>query len=245
MTFMSVYACADLHGRLDLFNQIQNSLQPDDTLYVIGDVFDRGPDGWKLFKEVMKDHRCKMLMGNHERMAWEALRNPDPQYEDFELWYYNGGYTTHDQMLEDENFRDIIPLLRDLPLETKYINKDNIQIILNHSGFYGKENNLYLWRQDILWDREQYKIDFVKGWRGPADTIIIHGHTPISSQYRDLKQIALLYDLELPPKEEGAFWYAKDKDDNCHKVNIDAGAVWSGKAIVLDLDTFDEHIFVV
>ena len=68
---MGVYACSDLHGRLDLFKQIQNFLKPDDTLFILGDVIDRGPNGWKLFKEVKRDKRCILLKGNHEDMAYE------------------------------------------------------------------------------------------------------------------------------------------------------------------------------
>ena len=40
--------------------------------------------------------------------------------------------------------------------------------------------------------------------------------------------------------ENGAFWYC-----NNHKVNIDTGAYASGSIVLLDLDTFDEHIFSV
>lgn len=40
--------------------------------------------------------------------------------------------------------------------------------------------------------------------------------------------------------EDGAFWYC-----NNHKVNIDCGAFFTGKTVLLDLDTFDEHIFSI
>ena len=35
---MATYACSDLHGRLDLLKQIQDFLQPDDTVYFLGDL---------------------------------------------------------------------------------------------------------------------------------------------------------------------------------------------------------------
>ena len=38
---MATYACSDLHGRLDLLKQIQDFLQPDDTVYFLGDAGDR------------------------------------------------------------------------------------------------------------------------------------------------------------------------------------------------------------
>lgn len=39
---------------------------------------------------------------------------------------------------------------------------------------------------------------------------------------------------------EGAFWYCND-----HKVNIDCGSFFTGQTVLLNLDTFDEHIFMV
>lgn len=41
---MATYACSDLHGRLDLLEQIQSFLKSDDRVYFLGDAGDRGPD---------------------------------------------------------------------------------------------------------------------------------------------------------------------------------------------------------
>lgn len=234
---MSVFACADLHGRLDLFRQIQSFLKQEDILYIIGDVIDRGSDSWKLFKEVMKDPRCKLLKGNHEDMCFKAMN--DTKYGNYSdnipIWFHNGGDVTFDQILTDENGMSIYPLMGSLILQTEYINKDNIKIILNHSGYYQGSSSS---KDELLWDRKQYKTDFAKGWCGPEDVIVIHGHTPIPFMIKDMQEIAWQYQKEEPEYDEGAFWYA----DN-HKVNIDTGACWTGEIVVLDLDTFDEHIF--
>lgn len=235
-----VLACSDLHGRLDLFHQIQSFLNKDDTLYILGDVIDRGPDGWKLFKEVMKDSRCKLLKGNHEDMCFKAMT--DVRYGNYQdnipVWFNNGGDITFDQILADENGFNIYPLMGSLITQTEYINKDNIKIILNHSGFY--QDECLSLGHDLLWDRKQYKVDFAKGWRGPEDMIVVHGHTPISLMIKDMQKTAWFYQKEEPKYDGGAFWYA----DN-HKVNLDTGACWTGFTVVLDLDTFDEHIFSI
>ena len=41
------YVMADIHGNLERFNSImkQIRLKDDDTLYILGDVIDRFPDG--------------------------------------------------------------------------------------------------------------------------------------------------------------------------------------------------------
>lgn len=234
---MGVYATADLHGRLDLFRQMQSYLKEDDTLYIIGDVIDRGPDGWELFKEVMKDSRCKLLKGNHEDMCFKAMN--DAKYGNYQEnildWFVNGGSETFDQILADKNGLNIYPLMGELITQITYINKNNINIILNHSGYY---NNKFSWNDELLWDRTQYKVDFAKGWRGPEDVIVVHGHTPIPSMVKDLQETAWFYQKEEPQYNGGTFWYA----DN-HKVNLDTGACWTGVAVMLDLDTFEEHIF--
>ena len=49
------------------------------------------------------------------------------------------------------------------------------------------------------------------------------------------------------PDEEfrGAFWYCADENGKCHKCDLDCGAVATGCAVMLDLDTFTEHLFYV
>ena len=145
-------------------------------------------------------------------------------------------------MIEDENFTALLSVLRGLILETDYTNQDGTKIILNHSGFYIPSKEKFFWGDDLLWDRKQYKNYFNHAWDGPEDVIIVHGHTPIPLMLRDYEKMKKMasYPETFKPLEydEGALWYA----DN-HKVNIDTGAVWTGQAVVLDLDTFDEHIF--
>ena len=50
------YIMSDIHGNAARFNSImkQIDLQPEDTLYVLGDVIDRYPDGIRLLRHLMK-----------------------------------------------------------------------------------------------------------------------------------------------------------------------------------------------
>ena len=61
------FAVSDLHGRYDLWEQIKEFLQEDDTLYVVGDCADRGKDGWKILQEVYADPRCIYLLEDYSR----------------------------------------------------------------------------------------------------------------------------------------------------------------------------------
>ena len=69
------YVLSDIHGNLRRFESImkQINLQPDDTLYILGDVVDRYPHGVKILRQIMKMPNVKMLIGNHEYMMLKAI----------------------------------------------------------------------------------------------------------------------------------------------------------------------------
>ena len=45
-----IYAVSDLHGRYDRYRQLLDKLDlgEQDTLYVLGDALDRGPEGFRI-----------------------------------------------------------------------------------------------------------------------------------------------------------------------------------------------------
>ena len=102
------YILSDIHGNLRRFESImkQINLQPDDTLYVLGDVIDRYPDGIKILRRIMKMPNAKMLIGNHEYMMLKSIGHCKDAAEEKEntnwrqrsLWYRNGGMFTHEQL---------------------------------------------------------------------------------------------------------------------------------------------------
>ena len=70
-----VYAVSDIHGCYDKYIDLLNKINfsPDDTLYVLGDVIDRGPDGFKIMLDMAQRPNVVNLLGNHEAMAMDAL----------------------------------------------------------------------------------------------------------------------------------------------------------------------------
>ena len=237
---MSVFACSDLHGRYDLFKMIQDFLKEDDTLYVIGDVFDRGPDGWRIYKEIKKDSRIILLCGNHEYMAERGLRewliNGRLGFEDWALWtQYNGGQVTFDTIFYEfggktSELNNLIQELADLPTGIEYTNKDGIKIFLVHSGCSD------FWKEDRVWDRRNLHRTH---WHGADNELIVHGHTPIPLMLEDWQKNNICQN-EIDEYEGGALWWCEN-----HKICLDVGAVWTNMIVVLDLDTFDEHIFSI
>ncbi len=79
-----VYAIGDIHGRLDLFNQLLERIDADDaargaaetTLILLGDLVDRGPDSRGVVERamgLMASGRVRVLAGNHEEMMLDSL----------------------------------------------------------------------------------------------------------------------------------------------------------------------------
>lgn len=91
---MSVYACADLHGMMELYKQIKAFLKPDDIVYFLGDAGDRGSEPWEMIKTIYADPQFIYLKGNHEDMLVGAMHDflVDESYDDnFYILRQNGG----------------------------------------------------------------------------------------------------------------------------------------------------------
>lgn len=69
------YVMADVHGYYDKYLDFLHYVNfcDEDTLYIIGDLIDRGSDGIKLLQDVMKRKNVISLMGNHEHMLLPTL----------------------------------------------------------------------------------------------------------------------------------------------------------------------------
>lgn len=120
-----IYVVSDIHGNMQRFDSImeQIDLKSEDTLYVLGDVIDRYPDGIKILRKLMKMHNVKMLLGNHEYMMLNALEpiTEDDKFEQarsLRLWYRNGGFVTHNYIkhIRKDVRKEIFEFLRNLPI---------------------------------------------------------------------------------------------------------------------------------
>ena len=111
---MATYVISDIHGQYDSFMNLlsQINFSDEDQLFLLGDVIDRGPDGIKILKTVMKMPNVKMFLGNHELLMMEALRNVDEcenegrqDTEELDLWLdeCNGGRQTYEEKSRDSD----------------------------------------------------------------------------------------------------------------------------------------------
>lgn len=244
---MSTYAISDLHGRSDLYQEVKKILRPDDTVYCLGDCGDRGPDGWKLIKEVMSDPRFIYLKGNHEDLLIGAMleylcdERVNKYYERYPGCYnsmaalssHNGGAVTLNGWIQEGSNSDWITVINKLPLEAEYINKDGVKVLLSHAGFTpSKKGDDF----SLMWDRHHFH-DTWDSEKDGKNVVIVHGHTPC-------ELVANKLNMVFGPEHrygwapfDGTIWY------NEHKIDIDMGSYYTGYTVLLDLDTFDEHIF--
>lgn len=235
---MAIYCVADLHGRYDLFQMIKDFIKPEDKVYVLGDCGDRGDDGWKIIKEVYTNPQFIYIKGNHEDMLVQAMLGDEL------LCYRNGGMVTYYSWQEDGEDMSWVGKLRNLPIKELYTNEKGQKIILTHAGYTpGWDDELGLDTEfKLLWGRSHFGVE----WRDNySDVYIVHGHTPIP--YMDDYIWAMPCDVEVNEEttiKPGVLWYSPDKNGVNHKCNIDCGAVFTGHTALLDLDTFEQHIFM-
>ena len=114
-----VYCMSDVHGDLEKFHSMLQLIRfsAKDTLFVIGDVIDRGPDGIEIIEEIMNSGNIIMLLGNHEKMCPDTLGSK-PIAGSRGLWRDNGGSATYRQLIylcDSEERARIIGFMEKLP----------------------------------------------------------------------------------------------------------------------------------
>ena len=71
----TIYAMSDLHGCYDKYLKILEKINfnDNDTLYILGDIVDRGPDGIKILLDIYNRKNVVALRGNHDYLAHYLL----------------------------------------------------------------------------------------------------------------------------------------------------------------------------
>lgn len=223
------FAVADLHGMYNLWHQIIESLDETDTLYVLGDAADRGPDGWKIIKEALADPRVVYIRGNHDQMLLDSWRT---EWCDNYLWFSNGGYETWNALMMDEKYEIYLIQLAKTKLYHCYENKNGQKIHLSHAGFTLMENDEIPNSEDLLWDRDHID-DHCDWWTiDNLNDYVLHGHTYCAS-----KSCFGMIDTKLNNSHTvGRYCYG-------HKICIDGRSFLTNKIAMLDLDTLEETVF--
>lgn len=177
-----IYVLSDIHGHMRRFRSVmkQINLQPEDTLYVLGDVIDRNPDGIRILRELMTMPNVKMLLGNHELMMLDALYYEFDQYEQeqrLRRWYHNGGVVTHRYLkhIRKSIRQEIFQFLDKLPVNAELTVNGHRYILTHAAPAADYPKNGYKYddeRQFCVWERYE-------AWDSCSeDYTVIFGHTP-------------------------------------------------------------------
>lgn len=173
---MRQIAISDIHGCHKTFLALldQLSLSHADTLYLLGDYVDRGPDSkavidtiWSLQAE---GYAIECLMGNHESMTVD-------EYDETAL---TGRRQESDPALllsfEAENILEIPkPYIKWMRHLKRYLEIPGY--VLVHAGLNFKYPDPFMDEEALIWIRN-WRHSVNRDWLG--DRLIVHGHTPIT-----------------------------------------------------------------
>jgi serine/threonine protein phosphatase 1 len=224
--YRRLYVIGDIHGRLDLLNQIIDQVNGEavstcdaaDLTISLGDYIDRGPDSRGVLERLRRNPfftEYTALKGNHERLL-ERFLNDSAQGR---YWLNLGGLATLESYgvrlnatSENDHFAALSQALRiAMPIEHREFlaaMKTSIQVegyFFCHAGVRpGIDLNIQD-DNDLLWIRDEFL-------RSDADfgKIVVHGHSPIH-----------------------------EPEVLANRINIDTAAFMTGKltCLVLDLET--------
>ena len=192
---MRIYAVGDVHGRLDLLQQVITQIESDlakrpssnAVEIYLGDYIDRGPASRQVVDRLIKRSRERnavFLKGNHETYVAEFIQNPAILTE----WRQYGGLETLMSYGLQPAIRADAAEQAELARAFKYMLPKNHQAFFKHlqlsmtcGDFFfvhaGVKPRVPLARQreeDLLWIRDDFLLcedDFGK--------MVVHGHTPV------------------------------------------------------------------
>jgi len=203
----------------------------NDTLYVLGDIIDRGDYSLECLKFVYSMPNIKCLLGNHEIMMLDyfdiypshcSLHIPNANVD---VWLSQGGDKTLSQINQakkqsdsKEEWYKILDWVKSLPTYAE-VAINGTDYLLSHAGFDVSKSLSMQWLSDLTWSRDEFYKN--PGFDGKC---CVFGHTPTS----------LLHEHNI---KDNSFWHDPKYED---KIGIDCGCVFGGLLGALCLDTEDE-----
>ena len=186
------YVMSDIHGQYEKYAAMLQKIafSEDDTLYILGDIVDRGESPMRILYDMSMRDNVIPLMGNHEHMAEQVLRALNVEITDESIeknltaelltavreWYENGGYLTSKDFsrLSPDDREYLLDYLEDFSFYEELTVGENT-FVLVHGGLpdFSPEKPLFEYHPFLtLYERTDYKKRYY------ADKYLITGHTP-------------------------------------------------------------------
>lgn len=198
-----VYVVSDIHGRFDKWKALLKAIKPSwsDTVYVLGDTVDRGPEGLRTLLDMASRPNVVHLLGNHEYMFMsvlptllspvtdefaEELERDDEAVSLLANYLMNGGEPTIAELQglsahEREGLREY---MLDMSVYEE-IDVAGKTFLLVHAGLdnFNPEKSLEDYGlHDFLWKRP------TEGERYYPDKTVVFGHTPTQAIRRERQE---------------------------------------------------------
>lgn len=169
------FVLSDIHGCIETFRHLVEGvirLEKSDTLYLLGDYIDRGPDSKGVIDFIMnlqsEGYAVYPLKGNHEQMLLDALE--DQPFSE-KLWRRHGGETTLQSFGVTQPISIPSTYIQFFASLKHFIELEDF--ILVHAGLNFKSTSPFDDLKSMLWIREYEVNPFMI-----KNRIIIQGHTP-------------------------------------------------------------------
>ncbi len=187
-----IYVISDLHGERASFSKLLDKInfRGTDTMYVLGDIVDRGPEPIRLLQDLACRSNVYPLLGNHDFLAHTILSKLSKMPADgdifdyleqsdealFEEWMSLGGNVTLKQFLQLDEFdrEDVLDYFTEFTLFEE-IEVNGINYVLVHAGLdnFTPDRPLEDYHyEEMIFHKPDYSKKYFE------DKILVTGHTP-------------------------------------------------------------------
>lgn len=182
---------SDIHGCIDQFDQLINSLElttTSDKLVLLGDYVDRGPNSKEVVDKVMflvKEYGAVALRGNHDQRLVDLIRNKDDIIET--KFIQHGGIDTINSYCDHNNMNSKLDLNSAITIIRENYSH-HIDFLSNLPLFYEDDHHIYVhaginpkyvnWKEQTDHDFMYIKDEF---FLHPTaiDKKVVFGHTKV------------------------------------------------------------------
>lgn len=191
---------SDLHGQFVLLQLMLEKIEftPEDELYILGDIMDRGPNAIDIYYFVKEMPNIHMIKGNHEIMMKQSmeraleLNDLDSDLNNpYRLWKTNGGDKTVNSIRDflqkdgisyeeyvgfrNDFIQELIDFVNDLP-DYYRLDYQGKKYVFVHAGVDPEAESLEDCDPELMaWIREYFYLSECN----PEYTYIF-GHTPLT-----------------------------------------------------------------
>ena len=222
------YVMADIHGEYEKFTRLLDRIgfSERDTLYVLGDVIDRGRGGVEVLRDMMARPNVIPIIGNHESLALTTFKailcgKPPEVFKrsrSYRIWKECGGAVTARAFaaLDRERQRQIVSYVESFSVYRELTVAGQAFHLSHTLPPYDPSRDIHeVTVTEFVWGEPDY------GKRYDEHTVFITGHTPTGL---------------LDPAFAGRIWRG-----NGH-LAIDCGAPFEGGRLgCICLETMEEY----